>query len=904
MKIKTVYKKEYDFVFIGATTLAVSAAQKLQSLGHSCLIYDSVGMLGHEFSYALCTGNVVIDQNLENIEENTLLTQLKERSAINADGGIHLPAITPILSLILLGSGVEFFPYTVASELAKTADGWSLTLCSGGQRTNIETKYVIDTTAEFFTGHFFSLKANIKHCTLNAAICPPEGYIGEGFEFEKHQIKRACFDSEYYAKFSFGSNIYKAKEKLVKYIMSKPKEIEGWRIISVAEELDIKTDAGLFQIDDKFLRCSFTDNAVEAYDRGINLASQIIKDNLPQNKNIVSKSVIPLVKTEKYDVIVAGLGTAGAIAAITAAREGLRVLGLEQLNSLGGMGTVGAISTRYLGSKGGLYEEINKTAKELCENGFVSERDEGSVTKSIALDMAAKAEHVDVRLGATVTDVLFSPTDKKRITGLYWIESDGMHCALSDYVVDSTADGLVCLMAGCEMENGRVIDNGRQLYSNVSCIFNCENKTRGARNQDEGTVNQYNPSELGKATIKSCTSPLHLPKKFQDSKLQRLGPAMWIGIREGARIVGEESVTLPDMHNCKITNEPVFYEYSNLDNHGKDTFFEGRVFRDWVEICSLWDCRIAFPVPLGALIPKGFYGIVVAGRCLSVDHEIAFAVRMKDAMQKSGEAVARALALAIKNTVDVRHIKYEELRQQLKLSGVIGKTDTHRADYYQTECDKAYKEDIYILAENPQKVYQMLSTNNGGAAVMAAASKIDKYLPMLKKWILEDGYIALNSAFALCIGGHTEGVEDVISKAILDRSGEQPRNSHTFNYPYAVSAMSAAGRGHIAFAIDSLLAVVSNPHYAVDIPLRNWFDGKTVLAADNDDIKYLYFTAAIVALYEICETHPEQKQRVSEILKDINLDEYQTSISMIGQTENIRLSSRYLIENLIEKIKN
>ncbi len=37
---------------------------------------------------------------------------------------------------------------------------------------------------------------------------------------------------------------------------------------------------------------------------------------------------------QTYDVIVAGLGTAGAVAAIVAARRGLRVLGLERIYTL------------------------------------------------------------------------------------------------------------------------------------------------------------------------------------------------------------------------------------------------------------------------------------------------------------------------------------------------------------------------------------------------------------------------------------------------------------------------------------------------------------------------------------------------------------------------------------------
>ena len=44
-----------------------------------------------------------------------------------------------------------------------------------------------------------------------------------------------------------------------------------------------------------------------------------------------------------YDVCVVGGGTAGVIAALSAAREGLSVLVVEQFGSLGGSGTVGLV---------------------------------------------------------------------------------------------------------------------------------------------------------------------------------------------------------------------------------------------------------------------------------------------------------------------------------------------------------------------------------------------------------------------------------------------------------------------------------------------------------------------------------------------------------------------------------
>ena len=71
--------------------------------------------------------------------------------------------------------------------------------------------------------------------------------------------------------------------------------------------------------------------------------------------NKVRTSVVDPLFEESYDLVVVGLGTAGAFSLITAGREGLNVLGVEQLNGMGGTGTLGAIAGYYFGAEGGLY---------------------------------------------------------------------------------------------------------------------------------------------------------------------------------------------------------------------------------------------------------------------------------------------------------------------------------------------------------------------------------------------------------------------------------------------------------------------------------------------------------------------------------------------------------------------
>ena len=76
---------------------------------------------------------------------------------------------------------------------------------------------------------------------------------------------------------------------------------------------------------------------------------------------------------EKFDVIVAGFGTAGAIAAITAAEHGVRVAAVEKLNMAGGTATAGGVWGYYYGLPGGRFEAVDAEVDALRRDHFTSD---------------------------------------------------------------------------------------------------------------------------------------------------------------------------------------------------------------------------------------------------------------------------------------------------------------------------------------------------------------------------------------------------------------------------------------------------------------------------------------------------------------------------------------------------
>ena len=153
----------------------------------------------------------------------------------------------------------------------------------------------------------------------------------------------------------------------------------------------------------------------------------------------------------------------------------------------------------------------------------------------------------------------------------------------------------------------------------------------------------------------------------------------------------------------------------------------------------------------------------------------------------------------------------------------------------------------------------------------------------------------------LAVRGENAAARQALIGMIRDRSGEMPRSSHTFCVPYAVSAMSAAGRCGMTEALPALLDIVCDPDYACDIPNLDTVDDKTKLLCD-DDVKYIYFAAALGALGDIFRLHPDEVRRAVRGREKPDLSRYVTGASMIGRTDGVRNSSEKNMRRVIDEV--
>ena len=164
---------------------------------------------------------------------------------------------------------------------------------------------------------------------------------------------------------------------------------------------------------------------------------------------------------EHFDVIVSGVGTAGAVSVLACADEGLSVLGIESFTCLGGTTTTGGITTHYFGISGGLYEKYDREINEYAD-GAVHSRIEG---KKIKNELMAVNRGVKLMYESSVCGVYI---DGEKVLGVMAVTPQGIKNYSCFVLMDCTGDGTTANMAGCASMWGRDLDGETQPYSMVS----------------------------------------------------------------------------------------------------------------------------------------------------------------------------------------------------------------------------------------------------------------------------------------------------------------------------------------------------------------------------------------------------------------------------------------------------
>jgi hypothetical protein len=353
---------------------------------------------------------------------------------------------------------------------------------------------------------------------------------------------------------------------------------------------------------------------------------------------------IPIGILVQCDVLVAGGGTSGATATITAAGEGLDTVLLEMNSGLGGTGTLGGVHSYWYGRHVGFSARVQRRTEE--EQGKLG------YTKSpwnIESKMYALLEDA-VRAGARVyfrCVTVGTLMDGNRVRGVVAATPWGPIAVRAAVTIDATGDADVAAFAGAPVVYGAERDH-TVMWTSLG-QFTTPGRTR----------NNFT-SMCDVTNIEDYTRAI-LAGRRRGTNVHDHG--VYLAPRETRHIIGEVVMTHTDQLRRRRWPDTVTIHYSNHDVKGVST-------SAWVRM-GLIPPNLEIEIPYRMLLPAGVDGLIVAGKAMSATHDALPAIRMQADLENLGGVAALAATEAARGGVEPREINVAALQERLRHVGVL-----------------------------------------------------------------------------------------------------------------------------------------------------------------------------------------------------------------------------------------
>lgn len=816
---------EYERLILGATFAGIGAAVRRPE---GCLIVERRTQPGYEyidsFSTVRCNGTAL------GAEAQALEQQLRGRGILSEDGKVAHGALAAFLNGYLLEQNVSILLQTEVVAVTACDGYYAVDLVNASGKRCVTAKEVFYAQPPMADGDVYM---SAQLVSSKAGMEPLQAWQ------ENMALEPGYFDGQMILKVRVDANatMQQARAVLMDCWRARPAQYAGWRIAVFAEELDV------------FYGRAHAVDFLTAFDR----AEQRL-----------------LARTEKrmdgYDLIVVGMGTTGTIAAITAARMGLSVLGIERLSNVGGTSTAGVVLGYYFGSTGGVYEQLDAQMATALETDFGFR----TPAREAVWEQAAVDAGVTLLYHAAVVDV---KEENGRVTGVC-VVTDHEYCtAQGRYVLDCTGDGEVCVQAGCAYTVGRTADRQVQPYTRMETGI-ADGSVYGSANVDFGRVDVDCAADLtyhllwsGAQFAKQHISP-------QDKEYSICLSPM-LGIREGRLIACEQRMTAEDLFGEYKEEQPLFYAYADLDKHGWDLAFEEDMLCDWAVGANLGAVNASAAVPLGAMIPKEKQGLLVAGRCMGMDHVMASCVRMQRDMQKAGEAIATAVSLAVHKNIPVQAVPYDELSALLKKSGCLDKdNDAGFVFDAPPRCDIPPRPIVWMTKAD--QIREGLSGNCPGVAIWSCKRLGRAEMePALNGWLhCGNENLRKHSAIALALLDSSAG-EEVLLEMLRERDGFVLQDCRKHNQIRGVIAIYALRRLKSQKAVPELCAIAAGGSAEFAHPVYHMgIQNTRYQVAEYNDTYFQFLSHAVCALLVISKAHSQEREAVDRALTALLADDY------------------------------
>ncbi len=608
--------------------------------------------------------------------------------------------------------------------------------------------------------------------------------------------------------------------------------------------------------------------------------SEIVK-----GKRVLTAVLTPTFEKE-YDVIVCGLGTAGSLAALFSAENDLSVLGIEAFTCVGGTHTAGGITGHYFGCPGGRYEKLEQKVVAFSKRYTCTTAE----SRKFLTEQALCEQGAEILYQSSVCGVYL---EENSVVGLRVLTESGIVNYGAKIVMDCTAEAYVAVMAGCKTEMGRKTDGQMQPYSLVSMVFDGEKYHY--TNVDFGRVNQSDPLSLSGAILFARSH--QMDERYEGTT--KIAQMPLLGIREGRRIIAEETIRLEDLFADKQTQTPMFYSYSDLDKHGWDIAFDGETLGDWAIGANLGAYNVTVAVPYKAILPKDYDGILAPCRALGVDRDISSCVRMNLDMKKAAEAAAEWASLAIKQGKKLRDVSYEQLREKLLQSGCLDECYNrgYRIDGQKNWDGTPLVKQYVCWITDPAKLEEVLKTETPGQAIWSAKKIGADALPILRGCLTSSNEnLKKHSAFAVAMLGSHEA-NAILRDMVTERDGLMLKDCRKNNNLRGCMAIYWLGRLGNREIVQELIRLICDSSEK-DKPVYHQDDLQTTRykILEYNDIYFQFISQSVMALIRIGNAHVDLRPQIEQAFTcAFSSDDYYQRI-----TQKPKLSSE---GNMVQAIK-
>lgn len=369
------------------------------------------------------------------------------------------------------------------------------------------------------------------------------------------------------------------------------------------------------------------------------------------------------------DVLVAGTGTAGAIASLAAAKNGACVHAIDLACLPGGVGTEGGINGYFRGVKGGLQSRIDHASLSLSElwEGYRLHVDRWHPTaKALALLKEFSACDITFHGEALLCGV--EKESSERVDAVWVTKGSRLIRIKARAMVDATGDGDLCAQAGASFSYGREGDHRCLAYTQAAFYVRYEGTAPElvTQNFDAGWVDSTNPEDLSQARLVGLAqygsmdwSALHRPAFL----------AALPGLRQSRQIVTDYTLTLDDLIDHTAFPDSIGQASSHADTHSVDYEFEEDEAAFYFWTCRQFRHPLVANLPYRIMLPQKLTNVWIACRAAGISPTASYAIRMQRDMQRMGEAAGIAAALSAKLNLSSRSVPLSKIREQLRLSG-------------------------------------------------------------------------------------------------------------------------------------------------------------------------------------------------------------------------------------------